>query len=242
MATIDSTDVESDEHHGGRPLDASRDDALRASALELLADIGYDRLTIDKIAAHAGAGKATIYRRWSGKAELVVDALMCQKAIPSPPDTGTLRGDFADLIDQADEDDGRLDTEVMIGLVSALPHDAELRDVFRSNSSSPTRARSSRSSSCASSAARLRRSHNLEMIVSILPALVLHRLLTSGHRPNRAFFERVVDGVLSAAPRSAQCRYTEYLTPQRKRCDDVSRSDHRLPTPARPSTSVSPCS
>jgi AcrR family transcriptional regulator len=48
------------ESHGGRPLDATRDDALRASALELLADIGYDRLTIDKIAAHAGAGKATM--------------------------------------------------------------------------------------------------------------------------------------------------------------------------------------
>ncbi len=68
MAAIDHTNGELIEHHSGRPLDASRDDALRASALELLADIGYDRLTIDKIAAHAGAGKATIYRRWSGKA------------------------------------------------------------------------------------------------------------------------------------------------------------------------------
>ncbi len=85
MAAIISSDAAGIEHHAGRPLDASRDDALRASALELLADIGYDRLTIDKIAAHAGAGKATIYRRWSGKAELVVDALMCQKVIPSPP-------------------------------------------------------------------------------------------------------------------------------------------------------------
>ena len=57
----------------------------------LLAEIGYDRLTVDKIAACAGAGKATIYRRWSGKAELVVDALMCQKDDFNAPDTGNLR-------------------------------------------------------------------------------------------------------------------------------------------------------
>src|ERR1700679_3413043 len=111
MAAIDSPDVDSVEHHGGRPLDASRDDALRASALDLLATIGYDRLTIDKIAAHAGAGKATIYRRWSGKAELIVDALMCQKgALPAAPDTGSLRGDLTALIDQSDLEKDRLDT------------------------------------------------------------------------------------------------------------------------------------
>jgi AcrR family transcriptional regulator len=196
MAAIGSTDVESTEHHGGRPLDASRDDALRRSALDLLAEIGYDRLTIDKIAAHAGAGKATIYRRWSGKAELVVDALMCQKAIPSPPDTGTLRGDFADLIDQADQHDGRLDAEVMIGLVSALPHDAELRDVFR-EAFIETHARTLITIiTRAVERGEIAPPDNLEMVVDVLPALVLQRLLTTGNPPNREFFDQVVDDVV----------------------------------------------
>src|SRR5258707_11306043 len=52
--------------HRGRQLDASRDAALRDAALELLAEIGYDRLSIDAVAARAKASKMTIYRRWSG--------------------------------------------------------------------------------------------------------------------------------------------------------------------------------
>jgi AcrR family transcriptional regulator len=196
MAAIDHTNGELIEHHGGRPLDATRDDVLRASALELLADIGYDRLTIDKIAAHAGAGKATIYRRWSGKAELVVDALMCQKVIPSPPDTGTLRGDFADLIDQAEEHDGRLDAEVMIGLVSALPHDAELRDVFREQFIEPHTRTLVTLVNRAVARGEIAPIDNPEMIVAVLPALVLHRLITTGEAPSRKFFTDAVDNVV----------------------------------------------
>ena len=82
------------EHHGGRPLDASRDVALRDAALDLLAEIGYDRLTIDSVAARAHASKTTIYRRWSGKAELIVDALNSLKGSHPVPDTGSLRGDL----------------------------------------------------------------------------------------------------------------------------------------------------
>src|SRR5471030_1961694 len=93
--TTAPTTANETEHHGGRPLDASRDVALREAALKLLAEIGYDRLTIDSVAARARASKTTIYRRWSGKAELVVDALNCLKGSPPVPDTGTLAGDLA---------------------------------------------------------------------------------------------------------------------------------------------------
>ena len=68
--------------------------ALRDAALELLAEIGYDRLSIDAVAARAKASKMTIYRRWSGKAELVVDALSSLRKPGEVPDTGSLRGDL----------------------------------------------------------------------------------------------------------------------------------------------------
>src|ERR1700685_4779382 len=95
--------------HRARRLYASRDAALRDAALELLAEIGYDRLTIAAVAARAKASKMTIYRRWSGKAELVVDALSCLRQPGEVPDTGSLRGDLQGLGGGAGNSDGRFD-------------------------------------------------------------------------------------------------------------------------------------
>ncbi len=60
---------------GGRPRDPSRDGVIRAAILRLLADVGYGALTMDAVAAEAGVGKATIYRRWRTKQDLVVDTI-----------------------------------------------------------------------------------------------------------------------------------------------------------------------
>ena len=81
---------------GGRYLDSSRDLVLREAALALLAEVGYDRLTMDAVAARARAAKTTIYRRWRDKAELVVDSLNSLKGVPDIPDTGSLRDDLRD--------------------------------------------------------------------------------------------------------------------------------------------------
>jgi AcrR family transcriptional regulator len=55
----------------GRPRSAAADDAIVAAALELVAEEGIGGLSVEAVAARAGVGKATIYRRWSCKAELV---------------------------------------------------------------------------------------------------------------------------------------------------------------------------
>ena len=60
----------------------------------MLAEVGYDRLTMDAVATRAKASKATLYRRWTNKASLVIDALMPHKGDPPVPDTGILRGDL----------------------------------------------------------------------------------------------------------------------------------------------------
>src|ERR1700677_2004443 len=115
--------------HRGRQLDATRDAALREAALELLAEIGYDRLSIDAVAARARASKMTIYRRWSGKAELVVDALRCLKKPRPMPDTGSLRGDLTAMAGSSESPDARFDAKLVLGMVSALARNPELRQV-----------------------------------------------------------------------------------------------------------------
>lgn len=87
---------------GGRPRDASKDAVLLDAALEVLAEVGFERMTMDAVAARAQAGKATVYRRWPSKVHLVVDAVTRlgerEVDLGRLPDTGTLRGDLVGLI------------------------------------------------------------------------------------------------------------------------------------------------
>lgn len=59
---------------GGRPRSADAGPALLAAARRLVAEHGYDATSISDIAAAAGTGRQTLYRRWPGKAELILDA------------------------------------------------------------------------------------------------------------------------------------------------------------------------
>lgn len=75
-----------------------REAELLDVTLQLLQENGYDRLTVDAVAATARASKATVYRRWPSKAELVLAAFTEGiRQVAVPPDTGTLRGDLVRL-------------------------------------------------------------------------------------------------------------------------------------------------
>src|ERR671939_1915888 len=84
---------------GGRPRDPSRDGVIRAAILLLLADVGYGALTMDAAASEAGVGKATIYRRWRTKQDLVVDTIAeLNREEAGAPDTGSLEEDLRVLL------------------------------------------------------------------------------------------------------------------------------------------------
>src|ERR1700739_3230441 len=75
-----------------------REAELLAVTLRLLQEHGYDRLTVDAVASAARASKATVYRRWPSKAELVLAAFIEGiRQVAVPPDSGTLRGDLLHL-------------------------------------------------------------------------------------------------------------------------------------------------
>jgi AcrR family transcriptional regulator len=71
------------------------DDAIMTAAMDLLAEIGYARLTMDQVAARARVGKASLYLRWANKVALVAEAIQHHAAVaPDVPDTGSLCEDM----------------------------------------------------------------------------------------------------------------------------------------------------
>jgi AcrR family transcriptional regulator len=82
----------------GRPRSAQADRAILAAALDLLADHGPSALHIEQVAALAGVGKATIYRRWPGKEDMLVDALGELRTSLPQPQGRSVRADLVALL------------------------------------------------------------------------------------------------------------------------------------------------
>src|SRR6266699_2304041 len=79
----------------GRPRSQEADRAILTAAVDLLAERGLAAMSIEEVAARAGVGKTTIYRRWPSKGLLALDAFVTSFREEQPlPDTGTLRGDL----------------------------------------------------------------------------------------------------------------------------------------------------
>jgi len=92
---------ETDKKPMGRPRSVQSHQAILQATLEMLAEVGYDRMSIDAVASRAGVGKTTIYRRYKSKEELVADAIESLREEIVIPDTGTFWGDIDVLIENA---------------------------------------------------------------------------------------------------------------------------------------------
>ena len=111
----------------GRPRDPGRERAILEATLAVLADVGYGSLTIDAVATRAATSKPTIYRRWSGKSELVLAAMEAATTSEPPvPDTGSLREDLRarcrTMADALSGFEGRL----ILGLAGGILEDPRL--------------------------------------------------------------------------------------------------------------------
>jgi AcrR family transcriptional regulator len=83
----------------GRPRSEVADQAIIAAALEVFAECGPDGLGIEQVAARAGVGKATIYRRWPGKEQLLLDAIGTLRTPLPQPQGRSVRSDLTALIE-----------------------------------------------------------------------------------------------------------------------------------------------
>jgi AcrR family transcriptional regulator len=126
----------------GRPRSAESHQAILRATLELLAVEGLRGLSIETIAQRAGVGKATIYRRWSSKEDIVAEAVSNLQAELPVPETGSVRGDFLAfagfLAERAEATGGG--GEVIARLLGEASRDDRLHEIFTQNLVGPRRA------------------------------------------------------------------------------------------------------
>ena len=82
----------------GRPRSAHANQAIQDAAIELFVEQGFEAMSMEGVAARAGVGKTTIYRRWDSKEDLVMDAMVCHIVAIEDPDLGAVREDLVHLI------------------------------------------------------------------------------------------------------------------------------------------------
>jgi AcrR family transcriptional regulator len=185
-------------------VEGDREQEILDAALEVLGEVGYDRLTMDAVAHRAKASKATLYRRWNSKATLVVEALASQKTTPPVPDTGDLRTDlltaFCGMGGLTDHD-----TTVTLGaVITAVSTDPEFASEFRRQVVAPKARVSRLVFEQARDRGELRDDLDLDIVVPALAGIVLHRVFIFGEQPDAALIERAIDQIILPAVRPTQ--------------------------------------
>jgi AcrR family transcriptional regulator len=190
---------------GGRPRDPSRDGVIRAAILRLLAEVGYGALTMDAVAAEAGVGKATIYRRWRTKHDLVVDTISdINRAIAVPPDTGSVEGDARALMDLVVTTVRSPAGAAIRSLLPAMQYQPALVEAFRNGPLAVWRRAFSEMWSRAEARGEVRAGMDHSVTAEAISALIVQRWLLTGDPLNAAYVDEVYETVVLPLLRNAR--------------------------------------
>jgi AcrR family transcriptional regulator len=187
----------------GRRRDHSRDPEILDAAIEVLAEEGYDGMTMEMVATRAKAGKATLYRRWPSKGELVVEAVACMKTkdldLDNLPDTGSLRSDLVAMVKPRTIEDAERKLQVMAGLMSVLSRSPELAEAINAAIVEPRAEVNRRLLKRAIARGEIAADCDVEAIALIAPAMASYRLLVTQRPVDRDFLLSIIDGVVLPA-------------------------------------------
>ncbi|MEO8263621.1 MAG: TetR/AcrR family transcriptional regulator [Pseudolysinimonas sp.] len=186
----------------GRKRDPSRDTDILEATLEVLAETGYDGMTIDMVASRVQAGKATVYRRWASKADLVIDAVACMKSkvdIDNLPDTGTLRGDLVALIKTPTIQDAERRAKIMGGLVSLIEREPGLADSAHRAITGPRVAVNRKLFQRAIDRGEISADADIELLSEVSSSMVTYRTLMLRRPVDRAYLISIIDGIILPA-------------------------------------------
>ncbi len=198
---MSSVEVDQSTERANRPCGPraeAREEAILNAALELLMEVGYDRFSMDALAERARAGKATIYRHWSGKAQVVAAAVRRMKGDnePVPVDTGTLRGDMVGQLRQLCVSMDLKDAAIIAGVMSAMRTDPELDQLIRTQILDSKRGKFDTTIERAVRRGELPEGSTADLVEEVVPAMVLNRLVIQGQPLTDEFATHVVDDVV----------------------------------------------
>ena len=169
----------------GRPRSPEADTAIVQATLELLAEVGYRSMTMEQVRSRSGVGKATIYRRYANKDELVRAAMVhLHHELPVPADTGNLRGDLRAILDAAVG--AAVETRaahVVPRLLGESAHDPELQRLFYDNLVAPRRRVIRTVLERAVERGELRDDLDLDLVMDLLVGSIMYRGMLSGMDP-----------------------------------------------------------
>lgn len=187
----------------GRPRVAATDDAILCAARELLAERGWEGMTLGDVATLAGVAKTTLYRRWSSKVELVVDAMAQLFDTLQPADTGNTRNDAEATINDLIALLARPETQAaVLALAEHAVRDPKMREAVREKI--VDRQRYLVRSAAARAATRGEgRPHVAEpdLLFDIIVGTVFHRMLIAGESVDAVYLQRFLDVLLPGSAR-----------------------------------------
>ena len=199
----------------GRPRSETTRKAILRAAGELLLERDPSAISMDAVADHAGASKATIYRWWPSKELLALDALFSEwePARPGTHDTGTLTGDLDALIGPwARRLAAKPYARVIAALITKAQNDAEFAEQYHARFVEPRRDQARAIFALAIDRDEIPPDTDIEVAIDLLYGSIYHRFLHGHAKVTDAFTRTVIDYVVAGARRSA-------ARPPRRRLD-----------------------
>jgi AcrR family transcriptional regulator len=187
----------------GRPRSEQADRAILQAAAQLLAERGLGGMSIEEVAARAGVGKTTIYRRWTSRGTLALDAFLTEFQGQQPlPDTGSLRGDLlAALRAWIWSVTSTSAGPILAGLIAEAQRDPELAVAWRERVVERLRGQHKIMLDRAVERGEISSRTDYEVVLDLVFGAAYHRLL-HGHQPlTDKFAQQVVDYVLAGIER-----------------------------------------
>ena len=180
----------------GRPMNPEAGNRILVAAVDLLAERGWEGLSMDALAARARVGKATIYRRWSGKEAVVIAALERFVDDFRHIDSGSLRGDLIVLLTDASAKYHSPEGKLLAALGSAMEQSSNLAAAVRRNFLEPKRENVKQILRRARDRGELAVDADLDLIHDLLAGPLLYRRLITGQRLDKKLVAGVVDAVV----------------------------------------------